>query len=78
MSNRIADSELQKAYKDYFSGKMDEHGIDGLGDLTEEKLKTFFSDISSGWDKGKGPKKASSVSDRLSMVANSLRAVVKK
>lgn len=77
MSNKVAESELQKAYKDYFFSVMDTHGIDGLSGLDEEKLKAFFSDVSSGWEKGKGPKKKESAVDRLAALANTLRSLAK-
>jgi hypothetical protein len=70
-------SELQIAYREYFVSVMEKHGIDGLGELSESELKAFFNDVSSGWVKGKGPKKQpkeSSISDRLSSVAAGLRA----
>ncbi len=79
--NKTADSDLQKQYQEYFHKKMKDHGIDGLGDLEEGKLKEFFSDVSSGWDKGKGPKKSSTaatVADRLANIANGLRGIAEK
>lgn len=82
MSTKTAESDLQKEYQTYFHAKMKEHGIDGLGDLDEDKLKKFFNSVSSGWEKGKGPKKTSSsgspeLADRLAAIASSIRNLAK-
>jgi len=36
-------------YKDYFEGKMDEHGVDSPDELEDEKKDDFFESVDSGW-----------------------------
>lgn len=47
-------SELQKSYRDYFGAKMKKFGVKSPAELSEEKKKEFFNEITKDWEKGKG------------------------
>ena len=49
-------SDLQKSYQDYFKSKLDKFGVKSPADLSDEKKKEFFNEISKEWEKGKGVK----------------------
>jgi hypothetical protein len=47
-------SELQKSYQEYFQNKLDKFGVKSPADLSDEKKKEFFNEISKEWEAGKG------------------------
>ena len=68
-------SDLQKDYRDYFMEKMEKHDLNGLGGLTEEKLKKFFNDVARGWEEGKG-RTSNDVPSRLEHLAFRLKSAL--
>ena len=47
-------SDLQKSYREYFEAKLNKYGVKSPADLDEEQKKSFFNEITSDWEKGKG------------------------
>jgi len=52
-------SELQKAYREYFTCWLKKYNVGSPAELDEAKMKEFFNDVSSNWDNGKGAAKNS-------------------
>lgn len=46
-------SELQKAYRDFFTAKLKEYEVDSPAELSPTDMSKFFNEISSGWEKRK-------------------------
>jgi hypothetical protein len=50
-------SELQKEYRAFFLGKMEQYGVNSPSELTKEKKSEFFNEIKQDWAQNKLEKK---------------------
>lgn len=59
VQEQIAEAELsalQKEYQTYFEGMLKKYNVGSPAELSEEDMKKFFDEVSSGWVKGEGKK----------------------
>lgn len=50
------EKSLKDEYQEYFNGILKKYKVDSPAELSEEDMKKFFEDVSSGWIKGQGEK----------------------